>query len=519
MSNDEVDVLIVGAGAAGSVMAAHLAEAGHSVLVLEAGPERALEDLYSSQIWARRLKWGAPHIADKGAGSIWFNFNAGHGVGGAAIHHYAVWPRFRPEDFREQTLYGKGCDWPLSYDELRPYYDRVQGEVGMAGDAAAEADRPPGDPYPLPPAPLFAQARVLAEGFTALGLRTVPTPMAILTQPYNGRNACLWDGWCDAGCPIGALANPLVVYLPRALKHGAQLQADSRVLRVLTDAQGERATGVEYVHRGTRRTQRAKLVIIAAFSVETPRILLNSATTRHKNGLGNDSGTLGRYLMGHASVGVYGMFAQDMQNHLGVAGGQLLCQDRFPKRGNPAAFGSRQWALALALKPNDLLGIAMTRADLFGVELDTFMRRAARNLGNMVAICEDQPLADNRVELATETDTDGVPRAQVVYRPSDEAAALAQEAGEEGIKIMKAAGATDAWKGPVGCQHIMGGVRMGADPHSSVTDSFGRVHAVRNLFVAGPSLFPTSSSGNITFTVHALAARAAQFIASHWQAL
>ncbi|HEC01483.1 MAG TPA: GMC family oxidoreductase, partial [Sphingomonadales bacterium] len=138
IEHDKVDVVIVGSGAAGSVYGAILAEGGKGVLVLEKGPARKLGDLYSSQIWARRLKWGAPHVIEEGKNSIWFNFNAGHGFGGASIHHYGVWPRYHPEDFKEKSLFGKSLDWPFDYDVLRPYYDQVQLDVGISGDAELE---------------------------------------------------------------------------------------------------------------------------------------------------------------------------------------------------------------------------------------------------------------------------------------------------------------------------------------------------------------------------------------------
>src|SRR6186713_1765542 len=210
-----VDVVIVGAGAAGAVFAAILAEAGKSVVILERGPDRTLSHLYSSQIWARRLKSGAP-VVDRGPDRIWHNFNSGHGTGGAAIHHYAVWPRFAEADFKRRSIQGRGLDWPFEYTQLRKFYDDVQADVGVAGDAAQELWRPPGDPYPLPPLETTRQGDVLKRGFAELGLRTAPIPVAILTRPYKGRAPCLYDGWCDAGCPIGALANPLVSYLARA---------------------------------------------------------------------------------------------------------------------------------------------------------------------------------------------------------------------------------------------------------------------------------------------------------------
>lgn len=517
MAREHAEAVIVGAGAAGSVFAAVLAEAGRQVRVLETGPARRLDDLYSSQIWGRRLKWATPHVAEATGDTLWFNLNAGRGFGGAAAHHFAVWPRMHADDFKLRSTFGKGLDWPIDYADLQPWYDRVQEDVGIAGDAAAEIWRPPGAPYPLPPAPRFAQGEVLARGFAALDLHVAPLPVAVLTRPYKGRPACIWDGWCEAGCPTGALANPLAVYLPRATAAGAKLQADCHVSRVLTDDSGRRATGVEYHDAAGRRHElAADVVILCAFGVENVRILLNSGTSRHATGLANSSGTLGRYLMSHPAVVMFGLFATDMQNHMGLSGGQIFNQDHWAKAGRPGAFGSRQWAGAMAFKPNDLLGIAMTRADLFHKDLERFMQRAVKNLGQMVAVCEDQPLAENRVELDDKRDAHGLRLARIHYNTSADGMGLWNEAAVEGRKIMAAAGATEVWHGPKVAQHTMGGTIMGKDPAASVTDAFGRTHDVGNLYIGGGGLFPTGSAVNSTYTIHALALRAASQLRDHW---
>jgi choline dehydrogenase-like flavoprotein len=519
---EAVDVAIVGAGAAGSVFAATLAEAGKSVVVLERGRDHKLTDLYSSQTWARRLKWAAPSVIEEGPDSVWPNFNSGHGVGGAAIHHYAVWPRYHPEDFREFSLYGRSLDWPFEYSELRPFYDQIQKDVGMAGDATKEPWRPPGDPYPLPPVLVTKHGEVIARGFAALKMRTAPIPMAVLTAPYNGRLPCLWDGWCDAGCPIGALANPLVVYLPRATKAGARIVANAAVTRVLTDSTGKKATGVEYrTSDGETVVQPASVVVLCAFTLENSRLLLNSGTAKHPNGLGNKNGLVGRYLMSHPAVSISGLFNEDMQNAIGATGGQLLCQDPFDKKSDPSgAFGSRQWEIGLALKPNDLLGIAMSRPDIFGKGLHDFMVDGARHMGSMVGVCEDEPLYENRVDLSKTTkDKFGMPVASIKYQVSPNGKKLWATAAAEGVKIFKAAGARDAWTSPPGGQHIMGGTVIGNDPGKSVLNAVAQSHEVKNLFVGGPGVFPTSSSINSTFTAHAMALKSAKYIAGNWNAV
>ncbi|MEX6725490.1 GMC oxidoreductase [Parapedomonas caeni] len=513
---DTVDVLIVGAGAAGSLLAARLAQAGKSVLVLEAGPPWNGGDLVSSHIWSRRLRWGGPGVATTGAQPIGFGYNAGWGVGGAALHHYGTWPRLKPADFTMHSRYGRGLDWPIGYDDLRPYYDTIQEEVGVSGDAEAEVWRPAGAPYPMPPLQSFKQSAVLARGFKAMGKRVAPAPMAITSTEYKGRPACMYDGWCDAGCPIMALANPQVLYLPQAEEAGARIVANAAVTRLLASRK-DRVDGVEYrLADGTLVRQSARLVILAASVVGNPALLLNSASDLHPRGIGNATGLVGRYVMTHALVQIAGLFTEETEPHLGVIGAHQICHDDYDKQATPGAFGSRQWLIAPAIKPNDLAGLANVRADLVGPALDAFMRRAVRHAANMIGMNEEEPHRDNRVELTTDTNAWGVKGARLVHGFSEDARKLWQAMADEGMAIFKAAGATDAWHSPMNSAHLMGGTVMGTARDNSVTDSHGRVHDLQNLFIAGAGLFPTSGAANPTFTLHALAARSAERIIAHW---
>jgi choline dehydrogenase-like flavoprotein len=519
LPRDPVDVIVVGSGAAGSHMAARLAEGGKSVLILEAGPARSPADLVSSTLYARRVKWTGPPVLDEGKNPVGFVFNAAYGTGGAAMHHYAVWPRLHAEDFEMRSHHGRGLDWPFKYADLAPYYDRVQLEAGVCGDATKETWRPAGAPYPMPAAPVFPQGAAIARGFNKLGKAVAPLPLAVTTTNYRGRAQCLWDGWCDSGCPIGALANPLTIHLPKASAAGATLLNDVHVTKVVTNEDGTRAVGVEVAQKdGSRRTVYAKVVVLAAFAVENPRLLLASATARHPKGLGNSGGFVGRYVMTHAAGLVYGLFDEDTRPYMGAFGGQLLNQDSYPKtthRGS-GAFGSYQWMIAQAVKPNDLLGISTTRADLFGPALHAFMKQAARGFAGMTAVVEDLPVAENRVTLSTQTDVHGVPIARVSHDTHPDSVALWKASLAEGKEVMSAAGAREVWTGPPGSMHIMGGTVMGTNASNSVTNSYGQVHDIPNLLVAGPGLFPTSGGVNPTFTVHALAARSAQDVLSRW---
>ena len=379
----------------------------------------------------------------------------------------------------------------------------------MSGDATQEVWRPPGAPYPMPPLPVTPQGEILRRGFERVGQRVAPAPLAINSIAYRGRPACINDGWCDAGCPTLALVNPFAVHIPKARRAGARFVNGATVTRITLDGRG-RAAGVDFVGAdGPTQHVPARLTVLAGASIQNARLLLASAQRGAAKGIGNDRDLVGRFFVCHNVVNVYGLFAEETANHLGVTAGSLISQEGYHKVKGGEAFGSYQWGIAPAIKPNDLLGIAQTRADLFGESLHRFMHTAARHLASMSALCETLPQFENRIELTSNVDRFGVPLARIVRNADAAGPALARWVTEDGLRVMRAAGARESWQGILATSHPLGGTVMGETPDDSVTDSYGRVHGVPGLLISGGGVFPTAGGGSPTFTILALAERSA----------
>jgi len=425
-TNEKVDVVVVGAGASGSVYAAVLAKQGKRVVVLEQGPDWQLSDLISSDIWGRRVKpAGGPFLLE-GKHPVSYGYQAGWGVGGAALQYFANFPRLLPNDFKIKSEHNRAHDWPIAYEDVAPYYDKVARDVGVSGDAKAEEIwRPAGQPYPMPPMKTFPSGQVWLKGFEAVGIRMVPAAVGMNSTEYKGRAACIYDGWCHVGCPIGALANPLVTYLADARKSGAEVRPLSTVTRVLTNTEGTRVTGVEYYdQKKERQVQPAGVVVLAAWAAQNPRILLNSPTDKHPEGLANSSGLVGKYMMTHFASGTLAIFDEDVENHMGTTGAQYMSYDRYGKTSHKDGFGSSFIVAGFALKTNDLGGIANARVDLFGADLHDFMIRAKRGLTRIGTFGEELPNIENRIELVSDKDEFGMPLAKIIHSYDGDAEAV-----------------------------------------------------------------------------------------------
>jgi choline dehydrogenase-like flavoprotein len=371
----------------------------------------------------------------------------------------------------------------------------------------------------MPPMKTFRNGDIWLKGFEAVGIRMVPAAVGMNSTEFKGRSACIYDGWCQAGCPIGALANPVVTFLAEARKAGAEVRPRSTVTRVLTDPAGTKVTGVEYYdEKKERQVQEAGVVILAAWSGQNPRLLLNSATDKHPKGLANSSGLVGKYIMAHFGSGTWAIFDEDVESHMGTTGAQYMSYERYGKTSHKGTFGSTFIVAGSALKISELGGVANARTDLFGPDLAAFMKRAIRGITRINAFGEALPNIENRVEPAGDKDEYGMPLGRIVHSFDEDAAALWNANFEEGLAVAKAARAKEIWsaRGAMPTIHLMGGTIMGTSAGSSVTNSYGQTHEIPNLYVAGPGIFATAGASNPTYTIFALSLRGAEHVAANW---
>ena len=515
---DRCDVLVIGAGASGGVAAGRLAEAGFDVVCLEQGdwPDRAdypttrpTYELEARGRWSaspntRKLPVDYP-VDDSASDVAPLMFN---GVGGSMVLYAADWPRLLPSDFRTRTLDGVGDDWPLTYADLLPYYertDRAFGVSGIGGDPAL----PPGLDPPLPALPIGAGGLRVARAHDRLGWHWWPAPNAVLSMPYQGRNPCAQYGTCMQGCPEGAKASTDVTHWPAAVRAGARLRTGARVARVLTDADGL-AGGAEYVDRdGNWGVVRADVVILAANAIGTARILLNSE-------LGNSTGLVGKRLMVHPFANVLGYFDDDLRGYVGHVGAKIVSYQFYETDTDRGFVRGAKWSLAPTGGP--LTAALPTRAGTttWGPGHHRHVRAHLGRTMSWAIFGEDLPDEANRVEIAPGlTDSDGIPAPRIAYRVGANSRALLDFNIERAVESLVEAGAyrteTESLMRYSGW-HLLGTARMGDDPGSSVTDGHGRVHDVPNLYIVDGSVFPTSGAVNPTSTIVALALRATEHL-------
>jgi choline dehydrogenase-like flavoprotein len=516
------DVLIIGAGASGGVAALRFAEAGFHVVCLEQGDwtdvssypgggpewELAIGKQWSSSPNIRQNPADYP-IDDSNSDLTITNFN---GVGGSTVMYAAIWPRMLPYDFQTRSLAGVGDDWPLGYDELLPFYERVDRQVGVSGLGGNPA-YPPGEDPPLPALPIGRRGMLVARAHAKLGWHWWPESNAILSRPFAGRHVCVQRGVCSSGCSEGAKASVDVTHWPAAIARGAQLITGGRVRRIVVDKNG-RASGAEWVDgNGHEHFQPATVVLCAANGVGTPRLLLASASGVFAEGLANSSGLVGRRLMLHPAVGVVGYFDEPLDSWQGHTGSAISSLEFYGGRHGRDFVGGCKWSLNGTGGPLSQ-AMALGKGPTFGAEHQRAMRERFGRTARWVLICEDQADDDNRVELsATLTDSSGLPAPQVFYRISENSQRILDWNVERATESLYTAGAHDVIVSPFSLQaHLMGTARMGDDPATSVVDRWSMTHDIPNLGIIDGSAFVTAGAVNPTATITALALRAADHL-------
>ncbi len=509
-----IDICIVGSGVAGSMIAYEAARAGKTVVVLETGRrydpldpelyERVRLQLYPWQ-WEDESR-----DAFELDSTMRVRLNGGRvkAVGGTTLHWNAYAPRLQPGDFRMKSSFGVARDWPLSYEELEPWYVRAERELGVAGGDAPGMP-PRSAPYSLPPHPYsFADNEIFLPAFRKAGLTLGYNPMAVASQPYDGRAGCVGFTTCAPMCGSGAKYTGMVHVRKAESTGSVEVRSESHVRRIRL-ASARRVGRIEYVDKtGAAQTVEARAFVLAAGGIENPRLLLLSAADgAHARGLGNESGLVGRTLMFHTASGVRATMKERVGGHR-IGFGTSISWDHhkhstFPETGN------------LLLFPADLQGpmpadIAQS-SGLMGAALKDHVRKRYGSNVKVIAEGEMMPNPENSVTLSnTKRDRFGDPIPRVSIRMGDFERRTMDRGVEIGRRIMELAGAKEIWTdtGPLG-GHYMGSTCMGADPTESVCDKFGRCHGLDNLYLAGGSIFATSSASHPTLTMAALALRTA----------
>jgi choline dehydrogenase-like flavoprotein len=509
-----VDILIVGAGAAGGVLAKKLAEAGFRVVVLEAGPHWVPErDFVSDELGAQKLYWTDPRVT-AGRDPIELGANVtGKGVGGSTVHYSMVALRMHASDFRVRTLDGVAEDWPVRYADLEPYYDEVEAELGISGPVRWPWGPERKGPYPYRAHPFNSVAQLFIRGCERLGVGWAPCPIATLSAPKEDRPPCVYRGWCVYGCSTNAKSSTLVTYIPKAIRAGAEVRANCMATRVNLGSDG-RARSVVYVHtdeagRQVEIEQAAEVIILSCYSIETPRLLFNSAQPGHSHGLANASGMVGKGLMVHSAHIVYGRFPELVYSYKGPP--TLAITQDFYETGPRNGYVRGYTIEPVGPYPQVFARQAQASLGLWGQELRDFMLDYNHYAGwGLVGEC--LPDQGNTVTLDPEDkDGYGLPVARVTFAWGENDRRLFLAGIEKERQILEAAGAEVTWKAD-DTAHLLGACRMGSDPGGSVVDRWCRSWEVPNLFICDGSVFVTSAAVNPSLTIQAIAARTADYI-------
>ena len=526
--SEEVDFVVIGAGAAGGVMAKELSSAGLRVVVLEQGPYLKAKDFTHDEVdvifhgaltngetrQPQTFRKKESEVAKPHMTAIYARL-----VGGGSVHFTANFWRFHPEDFHERSTLGaipgaSLADWPIMYEELEPFYTKAEWELGVSGLAGSNPfEGLRSKPYPLPPMPVKSSGVLFERGARKLGLHPFPAPVAVLSKPYQGRGACTHCGYCEAfGCEMNAKSSTLAALIPLAEKTGkCEIRAESYVQKIETDRKG-RANAVIYFDRaGKSIRQRTKAVVLCANGAESPRLLLMS-------GIANSSGLVGRHLMFDIGAYAMGLFEHEVNEYKSIVVTRVV-HDFYrsdPKRG---FYGGGGLDSRMDFTPASFAGFALpSNGPQWGSEWKRAIRESFTHTAGTMAHCSCLSREQNSVSLdPTHKDAWGLPAIRVTFEshPDDLKNRVFQL--ERQMEILDAAGARKRWNLPLDditdSVHLMGTCRMGNDPRTSVVDRWNRSHDVRNLFVVDGSSLVTCGRQQPTETIQALAYRAADYIA------
>ncbi len=531
---DRTDVVIIGAGASGAAAAKVLCEAGMKVVALEKGPWRRKESFGGDELANinRYNLWPDPMLnprtwretaADKARLEMFCPVP--QMVGGGTVHWQGWLPRFTPNDFRLRTVAGelagtRPAAWPVSYDEIEPYYLKVEWAFGVSGEAGANRfEGPRSGGYPCPPMPMSRYAQKFHQGCSALGWNSFPTPQAALSRPFGGRKATVVSAFAQQhGDPTGTRSSALNVFIPHAVATGNfELRPDCLVRELVLDSQGRIRAAIYQDAGGNLVEQEAGLFILACGAVETARLMLLSKSGRFPNGLANGSDLVGRNVTFHeysAAVGTYEdpIYAWAGGGYVSASTFQHYEHDDsrgFVSGGHVAVAG-----VGIPLPINwHLPGAPGWGAEAKKVDRENFNHSLA-----VAMVLHDMPRHDNRVDLDDEVvDAWGLPVARVTLEAHENDLAQGRYLIDRGADILEASGARSvnkvyAQRVTGNCSHQHGTARMGDDPGLSVLNRWCRAHEVENLYAVDGSPFPTGTGANPTLTIMANAWRVADRI-------
>jgi len=537
-TSEQVDFAVVGSGAAGGIIAKELAEAGFKVVVFEQGPYLKASDFRHDELahyfngeWLGGSQGEYPQTfrsdpnEEAQAAAPFTGLLYARLVGGSSVHFTANFWRLRPSDFKERSLLGPiagtgFADWPITYEELEPYYTRVDWEIGVSG-APGPFDPPRSKPYPVPPMPVKSSGVILERGAKKLGLHAQPAPMAILSQPHNGRPGCIHCGFCMMfGCEVGAKSSTLAAMIPLAEATGrCEIRAESTVHRLETDDSGRVKSVLYYDRDGVEHAQEAKAVVVCGNGGETPRLLFLSENAQHPNGLGNSSGKVGKYLMFNGQPAAYGRFEHPLNEYKSMSVSRIIHDfyETDPKRGFYGGGGIDARFLPGTPIFFGLAGLP-PGAPIWGADYKRMLKEYFNYTVTLAGHTTSLAVETNSISLDPNAkDKWGRPAIRTTYKDHPDDMQMAHFLNDRSREILEAAGAEEVWvpeyvEQTLGA-HLLGTCRMGDDPNVSVVDRYHRSHDVRNLFICDGSSMVTSGRGQPTMTIMALAFRAAEHIA------